>query len=413
MIGGSITERGSARWFAAYRGISLLEHVPLGRTARTVLFLVVAVTAGSALADLRSVSDLGEPTSARPFIIAALFALFAWRPPIAAAGFCLLSVGGVLLSALGLLDESAGPILTATFVAAILVALTCSLLGTLIYVATVIACGVAREIVEVGTTTGMTLTLVASVLLTTIIGASLRIVMAAQRAAADELEDAKRAHEALLRDERERIADDLHDIVAHELTVIAMQARALGLSVDERTPRTFAEAIDAITDSSTRALDDVRRVISATAEADATTDTVAHALDAAVATLRELGFTVHTRDDLGDGAPHGLVEATIARMIREAATNIAKYGHPDAPASFAVAHARDHVVLDVVNGIRPHTPDRDPVASTSRGIARHRERARQLGGELTTSADGDTWTLHVALPIESSTAEHPVSASLS
>ncbi|WP_156761487.1 sensor histidine kinase [Microbacterium karelineae] len=399
-----------ARWLAAYGGVSPLGYVPLGRTARTIVLVVAAFIAASILADLTSPADLVDLHVLSSFAIAILFGMFAWRPPVAAIALTLLGVAAVTLSALGLLDETAGPTLSGILLAAIFVALTCSLSGTVVYIGILWACGVVRQLVEPDTTSEMTFILIILSLVTVVIGASLRIVIFAHQATADELERATRAQAELLRDERERIADDLHDILAHDLTIVAMQARALGLSVDERTPRTSVESIDAITVASTRALDDVRRVIAATGEADATTDTIPNALSGAATTLRELGFAVHTRDEIGDVALGRLVTATLARTIREAATNIAKHGSPEAPVTFAVARRRDHLILDVVNGIRPDAVAIDAVASTSRGLARHRERARQLGGELTTSADGDTWTLHVELPIDSAAASRRADA---
>jgi signal transduction histidine kinase len=202
--------------------------------------------------------------------------------------------------------------------------------------------------------------------------------------------------------ERVRIARELHDVVAHSMSVIAMYAGSGRLAAD-RDPAAARRALEVVERSSRDALAEMRRLVTVLRDADEAGAALApvpglrdvHRLVAEVAAA---GVTVevHTEGDLG-GVPDG-VSLAAYRIVQEALTNVVRHASP-AQARLSVRIGDGAVVLDVVDdgagvAVRAAAP-----ASAGQGTVGMHERAALYGGELTAGPrPGGGWRVAARLP---------------
>lgn len=213
-------------------------------------------------------------------------------------------------------------------------------------------------------------------------------------------EDAERQAVA---EERVRIARDLHDVVAHHLSVIAVQAEA-AQSVLATQPAKAEKAMASVADTARAALGELRRMLGALR----TDPSLVPQPDlAAVGNLADsvrqtgLAVTVHV-DDRAAGVG-GLVGVAAYRVVQEALTNVLKHadaGH--AEVTLAVDDDVLHVtVADDGRGAGAGARPTDPSRAPGLGLAGMRERVRVLGGDLTTGpGPSGGFTVQARLPLD-------------
>jgi signal transduction histidine kinase len=159
-------------------------------------------------------------------------------------------------------------------------------------------------------------------------------------------EAAKRA----LADERLRIAQELHDVVAHSMGVIAVQA-GVGAHVIDTDPAEAKKSLDAISTTSRTALTEIRRllgVLRADGEAGYEPAPGLGDLNRLVADLDGAGLPVDVRIE---GARHELppgVDLTAYRIVQEALTNVLKHAGP-ARATVTIGYDPDCVSVEVLD----------------------------------------------------------------
>ncbi len=183
-------------------------------------------------------------------------------------------------------------------------------------------------------------------------------------------------------EERLRLSRDVHDVVSHSLSMIAVRSGVARLLLDEQ-PEEARVALCAIETASRSALDELRHLLRQIREPAAAGETATPALDdlpALVGRLRESGLDVsyHCRGQPGHyGMP---VELSAYRIAQEALTNVVKHA-PGARARVEVAHDPAELTITVAdNGPgQSRTVPRSP----GLGIVGMRERAAMLGGQLT------------------------------
>jgi signal transduction histidine kinase len=189
------------------------------------------------------------------------------------------------------------------------------------------------------------------------------------------------AHQAA-RDERVRIARDLHDVVAHHVSVIAVQAEA-AQEVLASQPERASAAMGHVADTARSALTELRRVLGVLrSDAVLTPQPDLSAIDDLVASVREAGLPVTLRwDGDGDDRGHGVdavVGLTAYRIVQEALTNVLKHAGP-CRAEVVLGLAPDGTALDV-------TVTDDGCGSASpnggQGLVGMRERVAVLGGSF-------------------------------
>lgn len=193
-----------------------------------------------------------------------------------------------------------------------------------------------------------------------------------------EREDAARA---AVTEERGRIARELHDIVAHGLSLMIVQAAAAE-QVLRREPEAAGPPLAAIQSTGREALADMQRLLGILRvdEADRTPQPSLARVDRLVAQLSDAGLPVELRVE-GDvrALPAGL-DVCGYRVVQEALTNSLKHGQPST-ASVVVRYGADDLELEVLdNGARGNTTSGLPGAG--RGLVGMRERVALYGGLL-------------------------------
>jgi signal transduction histidine kinase len=186
-------------------------------------------------------------------------------------------------------------------------------------------------------------------------------------------------------EERLRLSREVHDVVSHNLSMIAVRSGVARLLLDER-PEEARAALSTIETTSRSALDEVRnllRQIRDPAAAGETAMPVLADLPALVDRLRGSGLQLSYRCT-GEQAGYGAaLELSAYRIAQEALTNVAKHA-PGARAWLEVAHGPDVLTITVTDD-GPDPPQQAP-GSAGLGIAGMRERAAMLGGQLTAGA---------------------------
>ena len=193
----------------------------------------------------------------------------------------------------------------------------------------------------------------------------------------------RRAGEArrAVAEERERIARELHDVLAHNVSVIVVQAAAAGDVFDAR-PEQAREALRAIEASGRVALAELRRLLAVVrpdGEGDLTQPQPGlDQLDALVASMRAVGLAVELRREGERPALSAGLELSAYRIVQEALTNTLRHAGATR-ADVTVRYAPDGVTLEVIdNGTSaPRTN-----GAAGQGIVGMRERAALLGGSV-------------------------------
>jgi signal transduction histidine kinase len=205
------------------------------------------------------------------------------------------------------------------------------------------------------------------------------------------ISDAERGRRALL-EERARIARELHDVVAHHMSVIAIQAEAAPYRPPEEAARSFATIRATATDG----LQELRRVVGVLraerSPGDPDPQPGLDRLGDLVASGQAAGLAV-------TGAPRPLpagVELSAYRIVQEALSNAARHA-PGSVVRVELDHRPDGLGLRVVNG--PARSQAAPSPGTGHGVLGMRERAAMLGGALTVGPlPGGGWSVAATLP---------------
>lgn len=211
------------------------------------------------------------------------------------------------------------------------------------------------------------------------------------------------AHERSKRtllEERTTIARELHDVVAHHMSVVAIQAEAAPYRV-ENPPPELEQAFVTIRENAVAALTELRRVLGVVRAEDyeapeAPQPTLAD-LDALIANVREAGLTV---EKAVTGAvrelPQG-IELSAYRIVQEALSNSLRHA-PGAAARVEIGYVLGGLGLRIVNG--PATGLVKPSPGAGHGITGMRERVTMLDGEMTAgSTDDGGYEVTVFLPV--------------
>ena len=215
----------------------------------------------------------------------------------------------------------------------------------------------------------------------------------------------------VLVDERVRIARELHDVVAHHMSVISVQA-GLARYVLRSDPATADAALDAVLDTSTEALDEMRRMLGLLrlgrepGEHDES-DTLRplpglEGLPDLISRVRSAGLPVTlTVEGEPRALPHG-VALTAYRIVQESLTNALKHAGP-ARAAVTVGFTPEAVRLTVTDDGAG-----SPGPGTGHGLVGLRERAALYGGSITAGPrEPHGFEVSATLPYPSSAASQP------
>lgn len=247
------------------------------------------------------------------------------------------------------------------------------------------------------------LVLVAVTAAATAVGAALRLRDERRRHRDTEQSAAASLMEYAARGERARIARELHDVVAHHITMIALQAEAARLATPGLPPE-GARRLTAIGDTARTALTEMRRLLGVLREdvegepATLRPQPGLRQLNSLLDEVRDAAAGTGVRL-IVSGAVEPLdpgVELTAYRIVQEALTNVRRHA-PGAAVDVEVQYRGEDLVLRVYdNGPGPASD-----TGNGHGLAGMRERAAMVGGWLTAgAAPGAGFLVEALLPVK-------------
>ncbi|MGQ4716404.1 sensor histidine kinase [Streptomyces anulatus] len=190
--------------------------------------------------------------------------------------------------------------------------------------------------------------------------------------------------------ERARIARELHDVVAHNVSVMVVQADGAAYVMDA-APDQAKQALETISSTGRQALAEMRRLLGVLRTGDApesgeyVPQPDVEQIEDLVAQVRQTGLTV---DFKVEGTPRPLpsgVELTAYRVVQEALTNTRKHGGPDAGASVRLVYFDDGLGLlieDDGRGAAHELYEDGGADGAGHGMIGMRERIGMVGGTL-------------------------------
>lgn len=224
----------------------------------------------------------------------------------------------------------------------------------------------------------------------------------AERAERTREEEARRR----VAEERLRIARDLHDVVAHHIALVNVQAGVAAHVMDKR-PDQAKEALGHVREASRSALNELRATVgllrqSGDPEAPTEPAPGLDRLDELTGTFRSAGLHVEVaRADQGTILP-AAVDLAAYRIIQEALTNVQKHAGPQAKAEVSVVRVGPNIEITVLDDGSGENETQD--SGGGHGLLGMRERVGALRGTLTTGPRyGGGFRVHAILPLKNRT----------
>jgi len=223
-----------------------------------------------------------------------------------------------------------------------------------------------------------------------------------------------------LRDERLRIARELHDIVAHSVSVMVLQAagaRAV-LTTDARRAEAALEVIQEVGKQSTAELRRMLHLLRSSASDGASGTPGAQPglddLDTLLEKARDSGLAVSTQVEGTAGRLDPSVALTAYRVVQESITNTLKHAGPSASVRVHLAWESDRLAVTVEDhGARPARSDvATDKLSTGHGLLGLHERVTTVGGTLHTGPLANGFLVIATLPLADNTASQPSTGTL-
>ena len=247
-----------------------------------------------------------------------------------------------------------------------------------------------------------------------------------------QLREHERQLESALIQERRRLAGELHDVAAHHLAGIVVQAAALERLID-RDPQTARESAQQLRRQAKETLSGLRSVVGllrSDEEAEESSPGLRD-LPELVASTRALGVDVELLDggllgdEPGDGTTHSAsggvpsgdaaagmpvlsqrADTAVFRVVQQSISNALQHA-PGAPITVELRRAEDSLELTVLNG-PARRPSTDPGGGGT-GLTVMRERADAVGGSLHAGpVEGGGWRVRLVLPLAQGAQEEDV-----
>ncbi|MEU9207321.1 histidine kinase [Streptomyces sp. NPDC048415] len=202
--------------------------------------------------------------------------------------------------------------------------------------------------------------------------------------------------QSVLAKERAQLAREMHDVVSHQVSLIAVQSGALQVSSRDADTRKAAATIRLL---SVQTLDELRHMVSVLRASGSRPCELTP--QPSLADLQRLvdgsGLEAHLDTDLPEDLPP-TIQRAVYRTVQEALTNVRKHA-PGAAATIRIHHM-DGAIRTTITNTAP-TRSAIPLPSAHHGLAGLRQRAGLLGGTITSGpTDDGGYELHLALPID-------------
>lgn len=225
----------------------------------------------------------------------------------------------------------------------------------------------------------------------------------AARLAVADYDKERRAHDAVS-SERTRIARELHDVVAHAVSVIIVQADGARYAL-RRDPDAAEQALGTIAGTGREALRELRRTVALLRTEHAPDQLPQHGtagLAKVVEMMRGTGLAVELEltGELDDIAPE--VSLGVHRIVQESLTNTLRHAGPHPKAWVQVRRRDTDVTIDISDtGGVPLDEPAIRIKGGGMGLVGMRERIAVLGGTLETGRSPDgAWRVQATIPLE-------------
>jgi signal transduction histidine kinase len=237
-------------------------------------------------------------------------------------------------------------------------------------------------------------------------------------------------------EERARIAREMHDIIAHSLSVVVTLSEAASVAIDTQ-PNAAKHAMERAAETGRESLHEMRRLLGVLndrttnsidakdglpaeqhaegAELEASRQTNSHKtsltapqpelaqLPELIEGFREAGLRV-TVHEAGISAGDSSNQLAVFRIVQEGLTNALRYAGRGADAQLSLTHTAHSTTIELIDSgpsslrtERPHTPQ---LSGSGRGLAGARERARLFRGTLEAGPHGGGWRLWATVPVD-------------
>lgn len=381
-------------------GFNRTSPLPVWLRVTLVLFAAIAL-----FDDLRALESVDQAPATMVVIAVQMIlgyvslALIAWRPGIASA---LLLVP----LALALFTHNYG----FTLICAVIVTIaTVSMLPrvmTIIYSVILAAWTITAVVVE--STTDVLWIMGTPLVSGVLIGVALRFFVIQHRENKARLRSIEAAHQQLREQERLELARDLHDVVAHELTLVTMQAAG---SHRQNDPVVLHDTICTMENAARSGLQELRTLLHILRESPGavsrndnssglTTGSLESLVDSLSASLTAAGFSVTVNTVDGFEKLPTSVRGTAARILQEASTNIIKYAPAGSTCLLSLTTDANSVMIRTENELQQSYRSDDGEFPMTSGYGLHgiQERVALLNGEVTYGPQDDRWVLDVRIP---------------
>lgn len=225
----------------------------------------------------------------------------------------------------------------------------------------------------------------------------------AERAERTREEEARRR----VAEERLRIARDLHDVVAHHIALVNVQA-GVAAHVMDRRPDQAKEALAHVREASRSALNELRATVGLLRQSGdpaAPTEPAPglHRLDELVGTFHNAGLQVEVARADQDTTLPAAIDLAAYRVIQEALTNVQKHAGAEAKAEVSVVRVGPNIEITVLdNGSGRGAGEDGSQEGGGHGLLGMRERVTAVGGRCTTGPRyGGGFRVHAILPVKS------------
>jgi len=220
-------------------------------------------------------------------------------------------------------------------------------------------------------------------------------LIVAQRAAQEALAE----HAAA--DERRRIAREVHDVIAHSLSVTLLHLTAARRAL--REDRDVDDAVDALEDAEKlgrEAMADIRRTVGLLDQSPMriSPEPGIGDIPRLIDDFARAGLTVTLRTEGPTEAVTPAVGLALYRIAQESLANVAKHA-PDSRSTVCLAVTEDHADLSVVNEMPVTVSARSRRAADGRGVRGMRQRVELLGGTIDIGLTRQGWSVRAEVPL--------------
>ncbi|MFP5252703.1 MAG: sensor histidine kinase [Actinomycetes bacterium] len=202
-------------------------------------------------------------------------------------------------------------------------------------------------------------------------------------------------------EERLRIARELHDVLAHSLSVVVVQAETASELLDAQ-PEVTRAALDRIQQTGREALVESRWMLRTVLDPDETAHPEPGLAGIAdlVERVRASGVPVHVHEGLDDAHVGATVGRALYRVVQESLTNALRHA-PGAPTEVRLATHDEVAVVEVTNGPATAPGVRGDHHGSGHGLLGMRERVEACGGRFSAGPDGaGGFLVRAELPLE-------------